>query len=355
MTSTDRRPKSMRAAILVEQRKPLRVEEVELPERLEVGQVLVRVACSGICGSQLGEIDGVKGEDRYLPHLLGHEGAGHVVEIGPGVRTVNPGDTVVLHWRTGSGIDSAPPTYRWQGRPLNSGWVTSFNEYAVVSENRLTVIPPEIDLDVAALLGCAVTTGFGIVNNNARLRIGESIVVLGAGGVGLSVVQAARMVSAQPIVAVDRYEGRLELARELGASHTLQAGEIDLREELRRILGPPGADVFVDNTGLTEMIELGYETIHNRGRLVLVGVPPKGKNASIYTLPIHMGKTLVGSHGGDAMPEEDIPRYIRLIQSGKLPLANLITNTFSLDEINDAIEQMRSGVVAGRCMIRMQT
>ncbi len=355
MTSTDRRPKSMRAAILVEQRKPLRVEEVELPERLEAGQVLVRVACSGICGSQLGEIDGVKGEDRYLPHLLGHEGAGHVVETGPGVRTVNAGDTVVLHWRKGSGIDSAPPAYRWQGRPLNSGWVTSFNEYAIVSENRLTVIPPEIDLDVAALLGCAVTTGFGIVNNNARLRIGQSIVVLGAGGVGLSVVQAARMVSAYPIVAVDLHKTRLELARELGASHTLHSGEMDLREELRRILGPSGADVFVDNTGSTEMIELGYETIHNRGRLVLVGVPPKGNNVSIYTLPIHMGKTLVGSHGGDAMPDEDIPRYVRLIQSGQLPLSRLITDTFALDEINDAIEQMRSGAVAGRCIIRMQT
>lgn len=202
----------MQAAILTELKKPLAIGEVCLPETLDVGQVLVRIHYSGICGSQLGEIDGAKGEDKFLPHLLGHEGSGAVVDIGPGVKHVKPGDKVVLHWRKGLGIESPVPSYRWNGEKLNAGWITTFNEFAVVSENRVTRIPPDSDMRVAALFGCAVTTGFGVVLNNANLKIGESVVVFGAGGVGLNIVQAAAMVSAYPIVAVDRFENRLELA-----------------------------------------------------------------------------------------------------------------------------------------------
>ena len=131
-------PRTMQAAILVGLRQELVVDEVELPKTLDPGQVLVKIQCSGICGSQLGEIDGAKGEDKFLPHLLGHEGAGTVVSAGPGVRHVKAGDKVVLHWRKGAGIEAAPPKYRWRGADLNAGWVTTFNEYAVVSENRLT-------------------------------------------------------------------------------------------------------------------------------------------------------------------------------------------------------------------------
>ena len=214
-------PRATKAAILVQQRQPLVVDEVGLPESLDVGQVLVRVHYSGICGSQLGEIDGVKGEDQFLPHLLGHEGSGTVLAVGPGVLHVAPDDTVVLHWRRGLGIQSATPVYRWNGTALNAGWVTTFNEYAVVSENRCTPVPPNSDLQVATLFGCAATTGFGVVENDARLRIGESIVVLGVGGIGLNVVQAASLVSAYPVIAVDLFDNRLELARQVGATHLI--------------------------------------------------------------------------------------------------------------------------------------
>lgn len=342
-----------KAAVLVEQRKPLELAEVELPEALGYGQVLVRLVFSGVCGSQLGEIEGVKGEDRYLPHCLGHEGSGYVIETGPGVKTVRSGDAVVLHWRPGKGIESEPPQYTWNGKRLNGGWVTTFNEYAIVSENRMTVIPPDFDLEFAALLGCAVTTGLGIVNNNARLKIGESLVVFGAGGVGLSVIQGAQMVSANPIVAVDLFDSRLELAKHMGATHTLNARSTDLREAIPAILGPAGADVIVDNTGSVDMIELAYSLSAKQGRVILVGVPKKGCTVSIYTLPIHFGKTLIGSHGGEAMPAEDIPRYVGLIQAGRFPLRQLITDRYPLEEINSAIEDMRSGKVRGRCMIAL--
>ena len=344
-------PRSMKAAILVEQRKPLVVAEVELPQKLETGQVLVRVYYSGICGSQLGEIDGAKGEDRYLPHLLGHEGSGTVVDVGPGVRHMKTGDKVVLHWRRGLGIESATPSYAWGGRKLNAGWVTSFNEYAVVSENRLTAVPADSDMEVAALFGCAVTTGFGVVVNNAKVRIGDSVVVYGAGGIGLNIVQAAVLAGAHPVVAVDLYDGRLDLARRMGATHLVNASKTDAGPAIRGITG--AADVFIDNTGLPSVIELGYDLTKPQGRVTLVGVPKKGSNISLYSLPLHFGKTIGGSHGGEAIPHEDIPRYHGLYRQGRIKLRELITDTFSLDEINVAIRKMRDGGVGGRCLVRM--
>ncbi len=218
-------PGSGMAAILVEQRSPLVIDEVGLPTALDVGQVLVRLHYSGICGSQIGEIDGVKGPDRHLPHLLGHEGSATVLEVGPGVATVQVGDLVVLHWRQGKGIEAVPPVYDCSGLSVNAGWVTTFNEFAVVSENRCTTVPPETDRQLAALFGCAVTTGFGVVENNARVRAGESVVVYGSGGVGLSIVQAAAMHGARVIIGVDLYPARLELAAEMGATHLIDGGD----------------------------------------------------------------------------------------------------------------------------------
>ncbi len=344
-------PKKMKAAILTELRAPLVITEVELPQKLEVGQVLVKVHYSGICGSQLGEIDGAKGEDKYLPHLLGHEGSGTVLAVGPGVRQVKPEDQVVLHWRKGLGIESETPSYTWNGRKVNAGWIATFNEYAIVSENRLTPIPADCDLSVAALFGCAVTTGFGVIENNAKVRIGESVVVFGAGGIGLNIIQAASMVSAYPIIAVDLYDNKLALAQEMGASHAINSSRGDVREALSAILGSAGTDVFVDNTGVPAIIEMGYQLLKPQGRMTLVGVPRKGNNINIYSLPLHLGKEISGSHGGDAQPHQDIPRYQQLFAKGRLKLKELITDFCPLDKINEAIADIRSGKIQGRCVI----
>jgi S-(hydroxymethyl)glutathione dehydrogenase/alcohol dehydrogenase len=342
------------AAILVELRSPLVLAQIDLPPVLDAGQVLVKVLYSGICGSQLGEIDGAKGEDKFLPHLLGHEGVGQVLAVGPGVRHVKDGDTVVMHWRKGRGIEAATPRYKWDGRVVNAGWVTTFNQYAVISENRLTAIPADSDLETAALFGCAVTTGFGVVLNNARLKIGESVAVYGAGGVGLNIVQAAAMVSAYPIVAVDLHDAKLRLALEMGATHLINASREDAAKAISAICGNEGVDCFVDNTGLPEVIQTGYRLTKPQGRVVLVGVPKKGQDVTIHSLPLHFGKGLSGSHGGEAIPEVDIPRYQSLYKHGRLKLRELITDRFPLDQVNTAISKMRSGAVAGRCMIDMR-
>jgi S-(hydroxymethyl)glutathione dehydrogenase/alcohol dehydrogenase len=340
------------AAILVEQKQPLVIDDVEVPA-LKLGQVLVRVLVSGICGSQLGEIDGVKGPDRFLPHLLGHEGCGEVLEVGEGVRHVKPGDRVVLHWRKGAGLESVTPVYESKMGRLNAGWVTTFNEFAVVSENRVTAIPADVDPEVAALLGCAVTTGFGVVTNNARLAIGESIAVFGAGGIGLNIVQGAALAGGHPIIALDRFANRLEMARALGATHTIDTTQADAAAEIRRIVGHDGVDIAVDNTGNVEVIAIASRLTNARGRTVLVGVPSQDSTAAISTLPLHFEKRLIGSHGGESRPDIDIPRYVRLIREGRLDLRSLIGQTYPLDAVNDAIADMRSGRLAGRALVQM--
>ena len=340
----------MQAAILVGQNKPLVIDEVELPNELDFGQVLVQIHYSGICGSQLGEITGVKGSDSYLPHLLGHEGSGIVVETGPNVTNMKVGDHVVLHWRSGNGIEAKPPVYKWKGKTLNAGLVTTFNQYAIVSENRLTTIPDNFDMRIASLFGCAVTTAFGVVNNDAKIKIGQSVVIFGIGGVGLNIAQAASMVSANPIVGVDILKHKLEIGKKFGLSHAVVGGTETNNDTVRNIVGNQGADVVIETTGNSRVIEQAYNLTHPDGKTILVGVPNKGDNISIYSLPLHFNKVLTGSHGGDAVPDIEIPRYVRLMVAEKMTLAGLITHEFKLDEINDALDLFRSGE-AGRCVI----
>ena len=330
--------------------KPLIIDEIQLPEKLDYGQVIVRVMSSGICGSQIGEIEGVKGEDKFLPHLLGHEGGGVVEKIGPGVTKIKKGDHVVMHWRKGVGIESATPQYKWDNRVVNAGWVTTFNECAVVSENRLTPIPKEVDFDTAALLGCAVTTGFGVVNNDAKLKIGESLAVFGVGSVGMNIIQGAHLVSAYPIIAIDLYEHKLEQAKKFGATHTINASTQDVAAEVLKIVGSQGVDVAIDNTGNPRVVEMAYDVTAVTGRTILVGVLDKKNKVSLYTLPLHFDKKFFGSHGGKSFPTADIPNYLKIINNAKAKIKEMITHRYKLDNINQALDEMKQGLV-GKCII----
>ena len=344
--------KKMKAAILEESRKPLTLGEIELPSELQFGQVLVKIHYSGICGAQVNEIDAVKGPDKFLPHLLGHEGSGVVQKTGPGVSTVKEGDHVVLHWRPSSGIQSPTAKYSWNGKTVNAGWVTTFNEQAVISENRLTVIPDDFDMRLAPLFGCSVTTAFGVVNNDAQIKVGQSVVIFGIGGIGLNISQAATMVSAHPVVGVDLLQHKLEMGRKFGLTHELIGNRKELDAEIRGIVGAKGADVVIETTGNSRLIEKAYEMTHPDGVTVCVGVPRKGDNISIYSLHLHFNKRFTGSQGGNAVPDMEIPRYISLIEAGKMTLDGLITHEFVLDEINEALDLFRSGK-AGRILVKM--
>lgn len=340
----------MKAAILVQNKKPLVIDEIELPKKLGFGQVLVKILYSGICGSQLNEIDGTKGPDKYLPHLLGHEGSGIVEKTGEGVTRVKKGDQVVLHWRKSVGIECEAPKYKWKGKQLNSGRVTTFSEKAIVSENRLTSIPKNFNSRIAPLFGCAILTGFGVVNNDAKIKIGQSVVIFGVGGVGLNIAQAAKMVSADPIIGIDLKKNKIQLGKKHGLSHGFLSNTKNLDKKIFKILGSKGADVVIDTTGKSKVIEQSYNLTNEDGKTILVGVP--NKKISIYSLPLHFNKILKGSHGGSAAPDIDIPRYINLVKKNKLNLKNLITHQFKLKEINKAIKLLRTGN-SGRIIIKM--
>ncbi len=339
----------MKAAILVKSKKPLILGDLELPKNLTYGQVKVKVFYSGICGAQINEIDAVKGKDKFLPHLLGHEGSGIVEEIGNGVRNVKPGDHVVLHWRKGAGIQSATPEYKWKKKRVNAGWVTTFNEKTIVSENRVTKIPKNFDLKIAALFGCSVTSGFGAVNNDANVKIGQSVLIIGLGGMGLNIAYASSLVSAYPIIGIDVHKNKLKNSKNFGVTHGILNNN-KTKDKLKKILNNNLPDVVFETTGKYKLMEKAYELTPENGKTVFVGVPDK--KISIYSLPLAFNKSLEVSHGGDAKPDYDIPRYVRLVENKKIKLKKLITHEFLLKDINKALELFRSGK-AGRILIKM--
>ena len=339
-------------AILVKQNNDLVIDQVELPTKLEVGQVLVKFHYSGICGSQIGEIDGVKGPDKWLPHLLGHEGTGKVLAIGPGVTRLKINDNVIAHWKpTSTGIESKPPKYKWRNEIVNAGFVTTFNEYAVISENRLSYLEESEDFLAATLYGCAVTTGFGVVENKLSNLLGKTAVVFGAGGVGLNVIQALNFSGASEIYAVDLFDERLKLAKRCGATKTINSMSMDVWEFLKLELRKSGLDIFIDNTGNTEIMSKGYDLLNGTGDLVFIGVPKKGDLLKIPSLPLHFGKKITGTHGGEVVPDKDIPRYMRLLKKRNIELRDIITEQIKLKDINVAIKRIRTGQQAGRCII----
>lgn len=338
--------KKFKAAILCQLKKPLKVKEIELPKYLSYGQILVKLNYSSVCGSQIGEIDGVKGKDDFLPHLLGHEGVGKILQVGPGVKKVKEGDTVVLHWMIGNGINSETPEYKHDNSIINAGWVTTFNELAIVSENRMTKIESKMDKKFLSLFGCAVTTGFGSVLNDANLRLLQSIVIAGVGGVGINMIIAAKYMNAYPIVALDKDEKKLNIAKKYGATHTINT----LKDKLEKKFYEE-YDIFIDNTGNTKIIEFGYKIIRKEGKLILVGVPKYDKNINIHSLDLHFGKQIIGSFGGNTKPEVDIQKYISFFLRNKISLKEMISKTYKITEINMAIEDVRNNKLTCKALI----
>ena len=332
------------AAILVAQHAPLVIDEVEVP-RLQRGQVLVEIHSTRVCGSQLGEIDGVKGPDKFLPHLLGHEAGGVVLEIARDVTHVAPGDRVVCHWRPGAGIEAGGSVYDWNGQSVNAGPVTTFQRVAVLSENRLTKVPPDTGFELCCLLADTLTTGFGIIQNDAAVRPGESVVVFGVGGIGLGVVLAAKLAGANPVIGIDLHDHKLDRAARHGLTHRINAQKENAADRVREILAGP-ADVTIDGTGNPIAIETAYELTRLRGgRCVLFGVMPHDQRVSLHTLPLHFGRRLVGSEGGQSRPESDIPRLLAMHAAGTLDVSGFISHRAPLSEINPLITAMRCGEV----------
>ena len=358
----------IKAAVLHETDTPFRIETLDL-EAAGAGEVLVRVAAAGICHSDWHLRTGAT--QHPLPVVAGHEGAGVVEEVGDGVDGVKPGDHVVLNWAPACGtcfycLNGRPSlcsTYLepiWAGKMMDGttrlsregrtyyhySALACFADHAVVPEESCVLVSEALPLPVAALVGCAVTTGMGAVLNTARVRPGSTVAVWGAGGVGLSIVIGAELAGASRIIAVDRIPEKSNTARELGATDFLVVGP-DVLDEIRALTGGRGADHVFDTTGLPEVQEQCLHAARPGGAVILAGIAPMDSTTRLSgALITRQEKTVMGTFYGTATPPRDFPFYANLHLAGKIDLGKLITRTFRLENINEAFEAMLAGEVA---------
>lgn len=356
----------VRAAILPAVGSPLETAEIDLPEP-GPGQVRVRLAAAGVCHSDLSLTNGTMRVP--VPAVLGHEGAGTVVSVGEGVTHLAPGDGVVLNWAPscgschacslgevwlcGNALAGAADVYarRPDGSDLHPGLnVAAFAEETVVAANCVLPVPDGVPLTDAALLGCAVLTGYGAVHHSARVRAGESVVVFGVGGVGLATLQAARIAGAGQIIAVDVSPAKEELARSAGATDYVVASETTARD-IRKLTGGNGADVAVECVGRAVTIRSAWESTRRGGRTTVVGIGGKDQQVTFNALELfHWGRTLSGCVYGNCDPAVDLPVLAGHIRAGSLDLGALVTDRIGLDGIPAAFENMVAGK-GGRALV----
>ena len=340
------------AAILVETGRPLVIAELDVPA-LKPGQALVAIAYSGACGTQVMEWRGFKGEDKWLPHCLGHEGSGTVLEVGAGVTKVKPGDAVVLSWIKGTGIEAGGARYGWNGKTVNAGSVTTFQRHAVVSENRLTRLPDGLPMATAVLLGCAAPTGMGAVFNVLKVQPGDSVAVFGTGGIGLNACMAAAFAGAAPIIGIDPSPVRRALAKACGASDVIDPSRADVVGEVRRLV-PQGVDVAVEASGIPAVMIAAIDATRRQGgRAAVIGNARHGATLSLDPAVFNQGKSLLGTWGGDSIPDRDFSRFAGLLASGRFPVQDLLSRPYRLGEATRALEDLAAGTI-GRPLIAMQ-
>jgi alcohol dehydrogenase len=345
--------------------KPLSVEEVDL-DPPGPGEVLVKVAAAGLCHSDLSVINGDR--PRVMPMVLGHEAAGIVEETGPGVDDLKKGDHVSMVFVPSCGhclpcMEGRPALcepgaaanvkgdllgggkrLHRNGEALNHHMgISCFAEYATVSRRSLVKIDPEVPLDEAAMFGCAVLTGVGAVLNTAGVRPGQTVAVVGLGGVGLTSLLGALVAGARAVVAVDLSEQKLGLARQLGATHAFNAGDPDCVDKVREAT-QGGVDVAVEMAGSIKALETAYRITRRGGQTVTAGLP---NHAQTFALsPVNLvgeERTLKGSYVGSCVPLRDLPRYMALYRQGKLPVDRLLSDRLKLDEINEGFDRLAEG------------
>ncbi len=339
-----------KAAVLFKQKKNLKIVDVEHIDKLKIGQIAVKLKYSGICGSQIGEIEGIKGKDKFLPHLLGHEGSGIVINKHPSVKSVKKNDHVVLHWKKSNNIQSETPKYYFGKKKINAGSVTTFNQIAIVSENRITKIPKHINLKHACLLGCSLSTAFGTVINYDYINNKDNVLVIGCGAIGLALVTALKINKNKMIVALDLNQKNLNLAKKMGANKIFLSKK-NITNKLRIIINSLKINKIIDTTGNSKMIENSYKFLNSRGNLVLIGVPNHKEKIHINTLDINLGKKIVGSHGGGINPDRDLLKIYKLAKN-KFNFNNYISKIITLNEVNKFISLIKNKKISGKVLIK---
>lgn len=353
---------------------PLVLEDLEL-SRPGTGEVLVQIAAAGLCHSDLSVINGSR--PRVIPMVLGHEAAGIVREVGPGVTDFQPDDQVVFSYvpvcgrcqccqsgraalcergavanAHGSLLSGRRYFTRKNGQQLyHHLGVSAFSQYTVAAQESLVKISASLPLDKAALFGCAVMTGVGAVVNTAKVQAGQSVAVFGMGGVGLSSIMGARASGAYPIIAIDLLDSKLMLALQAGASHTIQSAECDVVDEIKNLTGG-GAVTTFEAVGSELVLAQAYAATARGGKTVCLGLPHSSKMLSIPAVSlVAEERTIMGSYMGSSVPRRDIPRFISMYESGILPVDLLQSSTLALGEINAAFDELATGTVARQTVL----
>lgn len=359
----------IKAAVFYQPGQPFSVETLELAPP-KAGEVLIKVAAAGVCHSDWHLMTGAT--KHRTPVVPGHEGAGVVQAVGAGVTKCRVGDHVALSWAPACGacfyclndrpslcetyvgliwdgvmMDGTPRLSNQSGQPVyHFSALACFAEYCVVPQECCVPMPKEVPLEIAALIGCAVTTGVGAVLNTAKVKPGASVVVFGAGGVGLSTIMGAKLAGASHIIAVDRAEGKLDIAKQFGATECVLAGP-ETNAEIKRLTHGRGGDYVFEAIGLPAVQEQGLEITRKGGTLVLVGVSPMGSGTNLPGAIItRQEKTVTGSYYGSANPARDFPLYAEFYRNGQLDLERLVSRTYPLEKINEAYADMLSGEMA---------
>ena len=346
--------------------KPLTIEEIELKSP-GLGEVMVKIAAAGLCHSDLSVINGDR--PRPMPMALGHEASGVVHEVGPGVDDLKKGDHVVLVFvpscgtcapcaegrpalcepgavanNAGTLLTGERRIFSLDGKPINHHLgCSAFADYATVSRRSVVKIDPELDLVEAALFGCAVLTGVGAVVNTAQVRAGNSVAVVGLGGVGLASVLGAVASGARAVVAVDLSEEKLALAKELGATHTFNAADKDIIDKVKAATGG-GVDFAIEMAGSTRAFETAYRITRRGGTTLTAGLPPP---TATWAMPgvnlVGEERTIKGSYIGTCVPSRDLPRYVSLYRQGRLPVNRLMSGKSRLEDINEGFDLLHEG------------
>lgn len=348
--------------------RPIQIEEVELDPPKE-GELLVKIAGGGLCHSDLSVINGDR--SRPVPLVLGHEGSGEVVEVGPGVRDMKPGDPVIFQFSASCGrcvnclggrtqLCETHASARAKGHLMGGGsrlrdadgkeiahqsGVSCFAEYTVVDRGSAVKVDKDLPLADAAIFGCAVMTGVGAVMNTARIRVGDTVAVVGLGGVGLNGLLGAKVAGAEKIIAVDISDDKLGLARQLGATHTVNARDPDHIEQIMDITGG-GVDYAFEFSGTVAGTETCYKALRAGGEVLIAGLAPNGSQFTFNPADIvNSEKAIRGSYMGSCVPVRDIPRFIELYRQGRLPVDKLINRSIGFDEINEGFDRLTDGLV----------
>jgi S-(hydroxymethyl)glutathione dehydrogenase/alcohol dehydrogenase len=359
-----------KAAVLPALDAPLEIRDVEV-EAPRAGEIRVRMGASGVCHSDLSIQNGTLMSPT--PIVLGHEGAGIVEEVGDGVTSVAPGDHIVISWvpqcgtcffcqrgqaelcetsamaLAAGGLLDGSTRFTSNGAPLFQMAASgTFSEQTIIPAIGAVKIPKDLDLKVAALIGCGVLTGVGAALNTARIRKGDTVAVIGCGGVGLNVIQGAKIAGAEHIIGIDMLENKLQLAKEFGATTTVNAGQADAVSQVMDMTGQRGADVAFEVIGLGPTIEQTVTMTRRGGQAILVGVP---RMEVMLSLPAFFGvvlaeKTIKGCWYGSSDVQRDVPRLIEYYKKGELKLDELISRTITLDQVNDAFDALKAGEVA---------